>query len=60
MRPDTPISETDPADALEQQREVGTEPEEDSRPQSGAEADPADVADQHRDAAQDDEDYRTD
>ena len=57
MRPDSPVSEIDPADALDQLRDTEPEPA-DGAPQAVAlEADPADVADQRRDAPQDDEDY---
>lgn len=63
MRPDTPLPEADPADALEQQREAA--PVDDDTDGTGAgfppatvtEADPADAAEQDRDAGQDDEDY---
>ena len=59
MRPDTPVSETDPADALEQRREAAPEPEEepDVHTAAAAEADPADVVDQARDTGPADPDY---
>ncbi|BBG03252.1 MULTISPECIES: hypothetical protein [Pseudonocardia] len=58
MRPDTPISEADPADALEQRRPVL--PDDDDIPVvpgTDREADPADLADQLRDAGQDEDSY---
>ncbi|MEV1293710.1 hypothetical protein [Pseudonocardia sp. NPDC049635] len=58
MRPDTPLPETDPADALEQRRPAF--PEDDDTPvgpTADREADPADLADQYRDAGQDEDAY---
>lgn len=58
MRPDSPATETDPADVLDQLRD--TRPESDPGPVTDRpaplEADPADVADQERDVPPD-EDY---
>ncbi|MEU6701915.1 hypothetical protein [Pseudonocardia sp. NPDC046786] len=61
MRPETPISEADPADALEQQRPAFPGDDDDpvgpAVPSADREADPADVADQYRDAGQDEDAY---